>query len=160
MKRYKKISQLSNTPQTLQPTQQSQREYFTENNGGVDVSRNIRHYDRPSIMNDYPYQIPAYSSRIEYPLNVQNRNEALYAPQYYQQSQTPSQVPQQYYYPQIPQQQIKTQTVITCNKIEAHIKECSKCSKIYRKNVNTYIMIIIGLILFIMFLITKIVDKY
>ena len=46
-----------------------------------------------------------------------------------------------------------------CPDIHTHIMSCPVCSKIYRRNNNTYISIIICLILFIVFLLTKVVDK-
>src|SRR5574338_1017156 len=108
MKRYKKIGQISDISlnrnnymdNSYPPQSQYQggvtpidvNEGYTTNNinqfdsgdlnRGPNVSRNIRYYDRPSVMNDYPYQVPAYNSQIEYPLNVQNQyNQPHYAPQ-------------------------------------------------------------------------------
>jgi hypothetical protein len=65
----------------------------------------------------------------------------------------------QYILPQYPPQQHMVYQV-QCEEINKHVKDCKKCSKKYANDINTYISIIVGLILFIMFLLTKIVDKF
>jgi hypothetical protein len=47
-----------------------------------------------------------------------------------------------------------------CSRIAKHLENCKKCSRKYSNDTNTYISIIVGLILFIMFLLTKIIDKF
>jgi hypothetical protein len=49
---------------------------------------------------------------------------------------------------------------ITCKTIVGHINQCSDCKRQYKRNKHTYISIILGLLLFIVFLITKLIDKY
>lgn len=47
-----------------------------------------------------------------------------------------------------------------CKKIAEHLKTCSKCTRKYVVDTNNYVAIIIGLVLFILFLLTKIIDKF
>jgi hypothetical protein len=47
-----------------------------------------------------------------------------------------------------------------CKRIAEHLKSCSKCSRKYVVDTNSYVAIIIGLVLFVLFLLTKIIDKF
>ena len=47
-----------------------------------------------------------------------------------------------------------------CKTITDHLKSCSKCSRKYVVDTNSYVAIIIGLVLFVLFLLTKIIDKF
>jgi hypothetical protein len=68
---------------------------------------------------------------------------------------------QQNYYQSPPsiQQQQYYQQPLDCKSINEHINQCNVCSRLYRREENKYILIIITLILFIIYLITKIMDK-
>lgn len=46
-----------------------------------------------------------------------------------------------------------------CARIMHHIKKCNLCSNLYKQNSNTYLCIIVFLVLLILFLITKLIDK-
>jgi hypothetical protein len=47
-----------------------------------------------------------------------------------------------------------------CDKIILHVNKCKKCRKRYSQSNSFYITIIIGLLLFIIFLLTKVIDKF
>lgn len=47
-----------------------------------------------------------------------------------------------------------------CKSFAEHVKACSKCSRKYVVDTNSYVAIIIGLVLFVLFLLTKIIDKF
>jgi hypothetical protein len=53
-----------------------------------------------------------------------------------------------------------TEITITCKQIAEHIKKCKKCKKKYDQTSHVYMSIIMILILFTMFLLTKIADKF
>jgi hypothetical protein len=58
------------------------------------------------------------------------------------------------------QQTNSSDETLSCKKIAEHLKSCTKCSRKYGNDTNTYLAIIIGLVLFILFLLTKIIDKF
>lgn len=138
------------------------------------VSKNIRNFSRP-----------AYISQMDGPMynDPQPQNNSYYYAPQQGANQYPQQGPNQYpqqgmnqysyqqnqypmnpYYPPQTQYQYnppipKEETM--CSKMEKHIRACKKCMKKYgQKKVNTYVMIIGALLLFIMFLLTKLVDKF
>ena len=47
-----------------------------------------------------------------------------------------------------------------CKRIAEHLKSCSKCARKYVVDTNNYVAIIIGLVLFVLFLLTKIIDRF
>lgn len=46
-----------------------------------------------------------------------------------------------------------------CAKVMQHIKSCTLCANLYKQNSNTYLCIIVFLVLLILFLVTKLIDK-
>ncbi len=90
--------------------------------------------------------------------------------EYYSQMAQQPQMPQQYFTPpptmqiQPPPPYMVPELMFTeemmCKRIAEHLKGCSKCSRKYNVDTNQYIAIIITLVLFILFLLTKIIDKF
>jgi len=46
-----------------------------------------------------------------------------------------------------------------CSLVMKHIKRCELCASLYKQNTNTYLCIIVFLVLLILFLVTKLIDK-
>lgn len=46
-----------------------------------------------------------------------------------------------------------------CELLAAHIRGCQMCARRYRKDHNTYITIIVALVLLVMFMMTKLIDR-
>ena len=140
----------NHTPMYALPTadvpQQIQQQEYQREESGYNVNRAIRNFARQ----------PQYQQPQPYPQQPQ--------PYPQQQYQQPQPYPQQLPLP-LPSYPLPTYShetpVKLCSKISKHLKNCSSCAKKYTNaDVNMYISIIVGLILFIMFLLTKIIDKF
>lgn len=71
------------------------------------------------------------------------------------------QLPQKPSSPLLQQQQLaQLLSQIDCKMIMNHIEKCKICSKVYKHDENKYIMTIIVLVLIIIYLLTKIIDKH
>lgn len=139
MKLYKNFGDMGIPTTTYSPQQQD----FA----GKTPIDNLPAMDIPTQIQHQEHERDEMATRAQKAIRTFQRKEEQ--PQYYQQ--------QQYFQPQ--QQQILPQ-VDNCASVREHIKECLKCSKKYGNDINTYISIIVGLLLFIMFLFTKIIDKF
>jgi len=67
--------------------------------------------------------------------------------------------PQQQFMSPPQQHEVMAQEESLCSKVMQHIKQCQLCSGLYKHNTNTYLCIIVFLVLLILFLITKLIDK-
>lgn len=141
-------------PQMSQMSQAYPQSSFTQD-PGPDVSRAIRNYNRTPVSEIYnPSAGVANLAAQPYPQS--STNIGMYGPNSNfnypnQQSMTPNVSSHLLEFPR------KKDTI--CTKVQRHLKKCSHCKKKYSHN-NLYITIIMGLALFIMFLFTKIIDKF
>jgi len=121
------------------PQHIQQREYQHEDSGYNPSMRAIRNFQRDS--HQPPPQQPPQPYYQPYPQQYSHQEGQPYYPQY-----------------AFPIQQNKPHEKL-CSRISKHMVNCKKCSKKYACDTNTYITIIVGLLLFIMFLLTKVIDK-
>ncbi len=138
-----------NIPMMDVPQHVQYQEYQREDEGVGFSNRAIRNFNHNTGYNPQ-YNQPQYT-------------QPQYQPQYQPQPQyTQPQYPPQYNPPQYNQsQEIPSYKEDICDRVLKHIKNCPSCNKKYMNNdVNYYITIIVGLLLFIMFLLTKIIDKF
>jgi hypothetical protein len=161
MKRYKSFGETGHhssghsaiSPITALPPAQDvprhiQQQEFQREEAGFNANRAIRNFgDRggQSVFMEPPPQQQMY-------MQPQQQQQMYMQPQQQQPMYMPPAPPIQYGQPIYEEED-------TCEKIRKHIKKCKKCAKKYRKDNNLYITIIIGLLMFIMFLFTKIIDR-
>ena len=62
--------------------------------------------------------------------------------------------------PPPPNDYLTRPSLTVCESAKQHLRSCVSCQKCTRRNPNMYIAVIVALILIIMFLLTKIVDKF
>ncbi len=138
---------INSLPPPMDVPVQIQQQQYQHEEAGFNPSRAIRKFQKPTSMYAQPQQMYA-------------QPQQMYAQ------------PQQQMYAQ-PQQMYQANDGVEhgvhisegfqipmCKRISAHLKECKKCSRKYSSDANSYICIIVGLVLFIMFLLTKIIDKF
>jgi len=143
-------------------------EYFRETDSMINPSKAIRNFRRPSafqqqemppqqqqqqmqvppqyqqMMPQNPYGYPGWG----YPPPQQQQQQQMMPPPMMFQGPPP----QPYYMPPPVQEKI-------CKRIGPHLKACADCRRKYTSGSNTYISIIVVLILIIFFLVTKVLDK-
>lgn len=162
---------LYDVPQHIQ-----QKEYQREEANGINVKRAIRnlHIPTPNKTNqpslDTMYQYQAVQQMPPQQMHPSQQQMYMYPPQSYTIN------PMMYSYPPPPppppvypedasvnKKHIKKNTKYIdddddlCLQIAKHLKKCKECKKKYNRNdSNTYLIIIVGLVLFILFLLTKI----
>lgn len=136
----------------------NQNNQYGQNNSpnNVDsmVSRSVRKFDNGSRST---YAIPPEQNyynnlnNMNNMNNMNNVNQPINIPDFNQFNQ---------YIQQQQQKSInKNSANNICQKVQRHLRKCPGCKKRYSHH-NMYITIIMGLVLFIMFLLTKIIDKF
>lgn len=145
---------------SAQKTEQSYNNPYPSN-GLFEQMPNI-----PQMMHQYIPQYNQIFPQMNTYLPQPPQDYPSYPPQQYvhQQRPSPQQYPPQYPFQYPPQQPLNFRDSKPqqpeenlCKKIAEHLKKCSKCSRKYAKDTNQYIAIIIGLVLFVLFLLTKII---
>ena len=103
------------------------------------------------------YNSPVYM-QMENPTTSLNELE-WQPPQHPQQRYEQPQHPQQKHRYDHPHQPNPDDFEALCIQVKKHIKKCKSCRKKFTKQNNSHMMIIVLLSLFILFLLTKIIDK-
>jgi hypothetical protein len=91
--------------------------------------------------------------------------EETYHSQHYPQPQPQHPQPQPQHYPQPQPHRVQQQEQainpndISCKLIVAHINSCQLCKKLYQRNNDIYITIIAVLLIFCLFLLSKLLDR-
>jgi len=116
-------------------------------------SGTIRNYNRESYN-----LVGSQNGEMTQQMQPQQYYQPPPSSQYYQLDRSPQQSPHQQPLGIQIQPIENIITKIDCRNIMEHIESCKMCRKIYKRD-NRLITIIVGLVLFIMFLLTKILDK-